>query len=87
MTMYTDKDRKMLEGEGPHMTPPHSGPIPPHVRKGLLQVEFDEKDMKTLHSVFGDEDTASAAMEIIKNAPPEIQILAIQLVDIIQEVA
>lgn len=61
--------------------------IPPHERKALINVEFDESDWKLLNKIFGDEDTANAAAEIIKEAPPEIQILAIQLMNIIEEVA
>lgn len=61
--------------------------IPPHERKALMHVEFDEADWTLLKEVFGDEDTALAAAEIIKEAPPEIQILAIQLMNIIEEVA
>lgn len=60
-------------------------PMPPHERKALLRIEFDESDLKLLQEVFGDEDTAGAAMEIINEAPPEIQILAIQLINLIEE--
>ena len=38
-----------------------------------------------LTDVFGDEDTAAAAMEVILEAPPEIQVLAVQLISIIRE--
>ena len=68
----------------------HRGPerhIPPYERKALMHIEFDEGDWKLLKDVFGDEDTAVAAAEIIREAPPEIQILAIQLMNIIEEVA
>lgn len=67
----------------------HRGPerhMPPHERKALMHVEFDEGDWNLLKEVFGDEDTAVAAAEIIREAPPEIQILAIQLMNIIEEV-
>lgn len=60
-------------------------PIPPHERKSFMNVEFDQSDWTILKEVFGDEDTAMAAAEIIKAAPPEIQILAVQLIDIIEE--
>ena len=60
-------------------------PIPPHERKALMSVELDEKDLALLKMVFGDEDTAEAAAEIIQEAPPEIQILAIQLINLIEE--
>lgn len=59
----------------------------PHERRTLMHIEFDETDWKLLREVFGDEDTAVAAAEIIMEAPPEIQILAIQVMDIIKEVA
>lgn len=61
--------------------------IPPHERKALVNIEFEEADWVLLKRVFEDEDTAQAAAEIIKEAPPEIQILAIQLINIIEEVA
>ena len=68
-----------------HKAPGH--PIPPHERKGLVKIEFESGDWALLNEIFGDEDTAVAAMEIIKDAPPEIQILAVQLMKIIEEVA
>jgi len=61
--------------------------IPPHERKSMLHIEFDDNDWALLKEVFGDEDTAVAAVEIIRDAPPEIQILAVQLINIIKEVA
>lgn len=80
---------KGMEG-GLHIMHKHSGPgrhTPPHERKALIHVEFDEDDWSLLKEVFGDEDTAVAAAEIIMEAPPEIQILVIQLMNIIEEVA
>jgi hypothetical protein len=89
MKVFTDKkNEKALEG-GIHMMHEHRGPgrhIPPHERKALMHVEFDEADWTLLKEVFGDDDTALAASEIIREAPPEIQILAIQLMNIIEEV-
>lgn len=70
----------------PHERLESMRPIPPHERKSLMNVEFDQSDWTVLKEVFGDEDTALAAAEIIKAAPPEIQILAAQLIDIIEEV-
>lgn len=61
--------------------------IPPHERKAMLHIEFEENDWVLLKEVFGDEDTAAAAVDIIRDAPPEIQILAVQLINIIKEVA
>ncbi len=90
MKVYAnDRNERTLEG-GIHMMHEHRAPgrhIPPHERKALMHVEFDEADWTLLKEVFGDEDTALAAAEIIKEAPPEIQILAIQLMNIIEEVA
>lgn len=65
----------------------HARPIPPHERKAMVFIELDENDWMLLKEAFGDEDTASAAVEIIRDAPPEIQILAVQLINIIKEVA
>ena len=62
-------------------------PIPPHERKGLVKIEFESGDWTLLNEIFGDEDTATAAIEIIIDAPPEIQILAVQLMKIIEEAA
>lgn len=76
---------------GVHMMHEHKLPlrhnIPPHERKAMLYIEFNENDWTLLKEVFGDEDTAVAAVDIIRDAPPEIQILAIQLINIIKEVA
>lgn len=59
---------------------------PPHVRRRMFRIEFDEADQAAFQSVFGDEDTAAAAMNILFNAPPEIQVLALQLLHTIEEV-
>lgn len=75
-------------GDKPILPYEHNGlrrPIPPHERKSLMLVELEEKDLSLLKIVFGDEDTAEAAAEIIREAPPEIQILAIQLINLIEE--
>ena len=76
---------------GVHMMHEHKLPlkhnIPPHERKAMLHIEFEENDWVLLKEVFGDEDTAAAAVDIIRDAPPEIQILAVQLINIIKEVA
>ena len=90
MAVFTDmKNERFWEG-GFHMMHEHRGPgrhTPPHERKSLIHIEFDEVDWALLKEVFGDEDTVRAAAEIIQEAPPEIQILAIQLISIIEEVA
>lgn len=59
--------------------------IPPHERRGMISIEFEERDWDVLNEVFGDEDTAAAAVDIIHNAPPEIQILAAQIIKMIEE--
>ena len=59
--------------------------IPPHERKAMIHLEFGEDDWGLLKDVFGDEDTAAAAASIIQGAPPEIQILAVQLIDVLKE--
>lgn len=85
-----EREKRGTEGGVLHTMHEHKGPgrhIPPHERRGLMHVEFSEEDRCLLEKVFGDEDTAAAAEEIIREAPPEIQILAIQLMNIIEEVA
>ena len=75
---------------GLHMMHEHRGPshhIPPHERKAMVRVEYDEQDWSLMRDIFGDEDTAAAAAAIIREAPPEIQILAVQLINVIKEVA
>lgn len=86
MKVFADKKNERTMEEGIHMVHEHRGPgrhIPPHERKALMHVEFDDTDWALLKEVFGDEDTVHAAAEIIMEAPPEIQILAIQLMKII----
>ena len=76
------------EGEN-HMMKEHRGSMrhtPPHERKALIRIEFDESDRSILREVFGDEDTAEAAAQVIHEAPPEIQILAMQLMNLMREV-
>lgn len=90
MKVFTDKKTERALKGGIHMMHEHRSPgrhIPPHERKALMHIDFDEADWTLLKEVFGDEDTAIAAAEIIREAPPEIQILAIQLMNIIEEVA
>ena len=68
----------------------HGGPgrhVPPHERRAMMHIEFDEGDWGLLQEIFGDEDTAAAAAEIIQDAPPEIKVLAVQLINLIEEVA
>lgn len=89
MKVLTNKINESIRG-GIQMINEHRGlgmHIPPHERKTFMHIEFNEVDWMLLKEVFGDEDTALAAAEIIREAPPEIQILAIQLMNIIEEVA
>lgn len=91
MKVFADnKNGQTMEGDL-HMIHEHRGPgrppIPPHERRALVQVEFDEADWGLLKEIFGDEDTVLAAAEIIRDAPPEIQVLAIQLMNMIEEAA
>lgn len=60
------------------------GHIPPHAHRALLRVEFDEQSWALWEQVFGDDDTVGAAAEILRSAPPEIQILAVQLIALAQ---
>lgn len=57
-------------------------PMPPHRRNAII-VDFDEKNAQAMYEMFGDEDTAKAAMSIIHDAPPEIKILVMQLLKLI----
>lgn len=60
-------------------------PAPPHMRRQILHIEFEDKDVAVFQEVFGDEDTAAAAMDILCGAPPEIQILALQILHMIEK--
>lgn len=72
--------------EGLHMVrehhalhePIHRHPIPPHERRNMIYVEFDEHIEVRMKEIFGDADTAEAAISFIHNAPPELQVLIIQ---------
>ena len=88
MNVFTDNTRNEgMEGRPRpvrwHRGP--AGPVPPHERKEMFRIEYDGEDLALLTDVFGDEDTAAAAMEVIMEAPPEIQVLAVQLISIIRE--
>ncbi len=58
--------------------------LPPHKRKGMLAVSFDDNDLNVFREAFGGDDEAAAALGIVKGAPPEIQILVAQLLDQIE---
>lgn len=87
MKLRSNTRKDILMEGGPHMVHEHitpGKPVLPHERKALMNIEFEESDWVLLNKIFDDEDTAMAAAEIIKEAPPEIQILAIQLLNIIE---
>ncbi len=65
--------------------PGHRHPMPPHERKGTISIQFDETDWQVFMDIFGNEDEANAAIGIIHGAPPEIQILAAQLLTLIEK--
>ena len=86
MKVWTNETKRPdLEG-GIAMMHGHHRPehIPPHAHRALLRVEFDEQSWALWEQVFGDDDTVGAAAEILRNAPPEIQILAVQLIALAQ---
>lgn len=79
--------------EGGEMARPHRPgalghpmpPPPPHMRRQMAQVHFEDRDLEVFREAFGDEDTAAAAVEILCAAPPEIQILAYQILHMIEK--
>lgn len=57
----------------------HEPPLPPHLRRGIERIVFDENELPILIKAYGNEDNAIAAMRYLnEDAPPEMQILAIQ---------
>lgn len=91
MRVYGNRENlKRMEGVESRMMHEHIALgrlIPPHEKKALMHIEFEDADWDLLQNIFKDEDTAMAAVEIIRDAPPEIQIIVIQLIDLIKEVA
>lgn len=90
MKLFTDVNALKEPEVRIHMMHEHNGPvrpIPPHERRAMVHIEFDEGDWQLLRDIFGDEDTAAATAAIIRGAPPEIQVLAVQLIHIMKEVA
>lgn len=87
MNAFAGNKKKQMEG-GLHMLHGHRDPEtpkPPHERRSLLHVEFDDSDLALLVEVYGDEDTAFANKQVILAAPPEIQICIMQLMNMIKE--
>ena len=78
---YAKEEIRMNE----HMIHRSMHPVPPHERKGMISLYFDENDWKVFKDAFGDEDTAVAAVEIVHGAPPEIQILVAQVLGMIEK--
>lgn len=60
-------------------------PMPPHIRHQMIHIGFENKYLTVFQDVFGDEDTAAAAIDILCGAPPEIQILALQILHMIEK--
>ena len=60
-------------------------PALPHMRRHMLHIVFESKDIAVFQEVFGDMDTAEAAMDILCGAPPEIQILALQILHMMEK--
>jgi len=60
--------------------------ILPHERKALIHIDFSSDDMNLFKRIYGDEDEAAAAVQVLMDAPPEIQIVAAQLISLIKEV-
>ncbi len=90
MKTFTENTfREGTTGRGVPVPHEHRGfghPLSPHERRTLMHIEFEDEDWTLMKEMFGDEDTAAAAANVLMDAPPEIQILAVQLIDIIKEV-
>lgn len=67
-----------------HHAPPHHPlkPIPPHERRHRVSFTFSDKEHAMIREIFGNDDSAASAVSVISDAPPEVQILAIQAVDL-----
>ena len=87
--MIYPHDHDISERGAVHMIKGHrplGRPIPPHERKALIHIDFSDDDMTLFKRIYGDEDEASAAVQVLMDAPPEIQILAAQLISLVKEV-
>ena len=77
-----DNLHMMREPIPPHVLDPHGPghrhPIPPHERRNMIYVEFDEDSVDAMREMFGSEEEAEIAISILHNAPPEQQVLALQ---------
>ena len=71
-------------GHHPLPSDPHGHhPLPPH-KKRDFNIEFDEGDAEIFGRIFGDEDIAVAAMEVILDAPPDTKVIAYQILKMIR---
>lgn len=72
--------------EEPTPIPPHPNRfhIPPHMHKAFIRIEFSEADWELFQRIYGDTDEAAAAIQVLLDAPPEIQILAAQLIGLME---
>ena len=89
MMTYTH-EHNINEGCTVHMMKVHKPlckHIPHHERKSLIHIDFSKDDMMLFKRIYGDEDEAAAAVQVLMDAPPEIQILAAQLISLIKGVA
>lgn len=84
-TTYVKEEKNMNKQTMEHFEHKLKHPIPPHRRKGMIEIQFDEMDWEVFKNVFGSEDEANAAFGIINGAPPEIQILVAQLLTQIEK--
>ena len=66
-----------------HSKHPHP-PIPPHERKDL-RIDFI-RDKELIETIFEDEDTAKAVIDIITTSPTEIQIVLKVVLDLYNKV-
>lgn len=71
------------EGEWRHVHPAPPHPVPPH-RRRRIYLEPDEEEFEIFVRIFGDEDSAAAALQIIQDAPPEIAVIAAQISELIR---
>lgn len=84
-TTHAKEERNMNEHKAEHFVHRQGHLVPPHERKDMISIQFDERDWAVFKSVFGNEDETNAAIGIIHGAPPEIQILVTQLMALIEK--
>lgn len=78
-----NKLRIMEKNVAPHGIEPHEPVhrplIPLHERKSMIYVEFDKNSEEALYKMFGSEEEAEIAINILHCAPPEQQVIALQI--------